>query len=51
MIGGLAIGLAESFTKAYISSSLTDAVVFGILIVVLVIRPTGFFGRPFNEKV
>lgn len=51
VIGGLAIGLAESFTKAYISSSLTDAVVFGILIVVLVIRPTGFFGRPFNEKV
>ncbi|HPE15382.1 MAG TPA: branched-chain amino acid ABC transporter permease [Oscillospiraceae bacterium] len=51
VIGGLAIGLAESFTKAYISSTLTDAVVFGILILVLVIRPTGILGRPFNEKV
>ncbi|MDR1916027.1 MAG: branched-chain amino acid ABC transporter permease [Synergistaceae bacterium] len=51
MIGGLCIGIAESLTKGYISSQLTDAVVFGILIVVLLIKPSGMFGRRMNEKV
>ena len=51
VIGGLLIGLAESLTKGYISSSLADAVVFGILIVVLLIKPTGLLGRKINEKV
>lgn len=50
-IGGLLIGVAESLTKGYISSSLADAIVFGILIVVLIIRPTGLLGRNVNEKV
>lgn len=51
MIGGLCIGIAESFTKGYISSQLADAVVFGILIIVLLIKPTGLMGRKINEKV
>jgi len=51
MFGGLCIGIAESLTKGYISSKLPDAVVFGILIVVLLIKPSGIFGRRMNEKV
>jgi len=51
MFGGLFIGVAESLTKGYISSRLPDAIVFGILIVVLVIKPSGVFGRPQSEKV
>lgn len=49
--GGIIIGLSESFTKGYISSSLADAIVFGILIIVLIIKPSGILGRPENEKV
>jgi branched-chain amino acid transport system permease protein len=51
MAGGLCIGIAESLTKGYVSSKLPDAVVFGILIVVLLIRPSGIFGRRLSEKV
>ncbi|HNW03988.1 MAG TPA: branched-chain amino acid ABC transporter permease [Oscillospiraceae bacterium] len=51
MVGGLVIGIAESLTKGYVASSYADAIVFGILIVVLLIKPTGFFGRTMNEKV
>ncbi|MDR3279850.1 MAG: branched-chain amino acid ABC transporter permease [Synergistaceae bacterium] len=51
MVGGLCIGVAESLTKGYISSKLTDAVVFGILIVVLLIKPSGILGLHRNEKV
>jgi branched-chain amino acid transport system permease protein len=51
MLGGLLIGIAESLTKGYISSQLADAVVFGILIIVLLVKPTGIFGRGNSEKV
>ncbi len=51
MIGGLVMGLAESLTKAYISSQLSDAVVFGILIVVLLFKPSGILGKNRKEKV
>lgn len=51
VIGGLAIGIAESLTKGYISSQLADAVVFGILIIVLIIKPTGILGIRSIEKV
>ena len=50
-VGGFAIGIAESLTKGYISSSLADAIVFGILIVTLLIKPTGIFGKNIAEKV
>jgi branched-chain amino acid transport system permease protein len=51
MIGGLFIGLCESFTASYISTKYTDLIVFGILIVTMLIRPTGIFGRPALQKV
>lgn len=51
MIGGLLIGVAESFTIAYISSTFSDAVVFGILIFILLVKPTGLFGKNVREKV
>ncbi len=51
VLGGFCIGIAESLTKGFISSQLADAVVFGILIVVLLIKPTGILGRRVSEKV
>ncbi len=51
MIGGFAIGLAEALVSAAGLSVWKDGVVFAILIVVLVVRPTGILGRPMNEKV
>lgn len=51
MLGGLLMGIIESLTKAYISSQLADAVVFGILILVLLVRPAGLFGKTVREKV
>jgi len=51
MLGGIVMGLAESLTKAYISSQLADAVVFGILIVVLLVKPSGILGKNIREKV
>ncbi len=51
MIGGVVLGVIESLSKAYISSELSDAIVFGVLIIVLLVKPTGLFGKKFNEKV
>ena len=51
MIGGLFIGLCEAFSASYISTKYTDLIVFGILIVTMLIRPTGIFGRPALQKV
>ncbi|NLM48827.1 MAG: branched-chain amino acid ABC transporter permease [Epulopiscium sp.] len=51
MLGGFIMGIAESLTKGYISSQLADAVVFGILIVVLSLKPSGLLGKNVKEKV
>ncbi|MEE0967530.1 MAG: branched-chain amino acid ABC transporter permease [Bacilli bacterium] len=51
MIGGLIIGVAEAFTISYISSAFSDAVVFGILIFILLVKPAGLFGKNVREKV
>ncbi|MFZ0088248.1 MAG: branched-chain amino acid ABC transporter permease [Solirubrobacteraceae bacterium] len=51
MIGGLFIGICESFASSYISSQFTDLIVFGILIATMLIRPTGIFGQPALQKV
>ena len=51
MIGGLILGLVETFGKAYISTQLSDAIVFAVLIVVLLVKPTGLMGRKISEKV
>ena len=51
MLGGMLIGLAESFSQGYISSRFYDLVVFGLLIVVLIVRPTGLLGKADIKKV
>jgi branched-chain amino acid transport system permease protein len=51
MIGGFIMGVAESLTKGYVSTQLADAVVFGILIIVLLVKPSGLLGKNVNEKV
>lgn len=50
-IGGILLGVIEILGKAYISSQLADAIVFAVLIVVLVVRPTGILGKQIQEKV
>lgn len=50
-IGGLLLGIIEILSKAYISSQLSDAIVFGVLILVLMIKPTGILGKKLQEKV
>ncbi len=49
--GGLILGLVEIFGKAYISTQLSDAIVFSILIIVLLVKPTGLMGKKISEKV
>ena len=49
--GGVVLGILEIFGKAYISSQMADAIVFGVLIVVLVVKPTGILGKNIQEKV
>lgn len=50
-LGGLALGVIETLTKAYISTQLSDAIVFAVLIIVLLIKPTGLLGKKISEKV
>jgi branched-chain amino acid transport system permease protein len=50
LLGALIIGQAEGLSAAYISSPMRDAVAFTILVLVLLIRPTGIFGEPTREK-
>jgi branched-chain amino acid transport system permease protein len=51
MLGGLLIGLIEVFWAGYFSSEYKDVAVFGILVLVLIFRPTGLLGKPEIEKV
>lgn len=51
LLGGLLLGIIEIFAKAYISTQLSDAIVFAVLIIVLLIKPTGLLGKKVNEKV
>lgn len=50
-IGGFLLGIIENLSKAYISSQMADAIVFGVLILVLLVKPTGLLGKKMNEKV
>lgn len=51
MIGGILLGIIEILGKAYISSQVADAIVFAVLIIVLLVKPTGLFGKNIQEKV
>ena len=51
MIGGFIIGIAEALIKRYISSALADTLVFALLIIVLLVKPSGLLGRNEREKV
>ena len=51
LLGGILLGIIETFGKAYISTDLSDAVVFAVLIVVLLVKPTGLMGKYVPEKV
>lgn len=51
MIGGILIGVIEILGRAYISPQLADAIVFAVLILVLIIKPTGILGKKISEKV
>jgi len=51
MIGGITIGVVENLSKAYISTQLSDAIMFAVLILTLLIKPLGLFGKKFRVKV
>lgn len=50
-LGGICLGLTESFAKMLNLSQFADAIVFGVLVVVLVIKPAGLLGKKVTEKV
>ena len=51
MLGGIVLGIIESLAKAYISTELADAIVFGVLVIVLLVRPAGLLGKKKLVKV
>ena len=51
MLGGLILGIIESLAKAYISTQLSDAIVFSVLVIVLLVKPSGLLGKMKIEKV
>ena len=51
MLGGVLLGIIESLSKAYISTQLSDAIVFGVLILVLLFKPAGLLGKQKVTKV
>ena len=51
MIGGIILGIIESVSKAFISTELSDAIVFSVLVIVLLVKPSGILGKKKNEKV
>ena len=51
MLGGILLGVIENLAKAYISTELSDAIVFAVLIIILYVKPTGLLGKKTNEKV
>ena len=51
ILGGILLGVIEQLSKTYISTLWADAIVFGVLVVVLVVKPTGLLGKKISEKV
>ena len=50
-VGGLVLGLCESFATGYISSAYEDALAFALLVLILIFRPAGILGKPKVQKV
>ena len=50
-IGGILLGVIEQMSKVYLSTLWTDAIVCGVRVIVLVVKPTGLLGKKINEKV
>lgn len=51
MLGGILLGIIETFSKAYLSTKFSDAIVFLVLIIILLVRPAGLLGKQVQEKV
>ena len=51
MLGGVLLGLVEQLSRTYISTLWSDAIVFGVLVLVLVVKPSGLLGKAVREKV
>lgn len=51
MLGGILLGIIETYSKAYISTQFSDAIVFSVLIVILLVKPAGLLGKQVQEKV
>lgn len=51
MLGGFILGIAETMTKGFLSSQFADAISFAVLIVILLVKPTGIMGGTKREKV
>lgn len=51
MLGGILLGIIEQLSQRYISTLWTNAIVFGVLVLVLVVKPTGLLGKKISEKV
>ena len=51
MLGGILLGIIETFSKAYLSTPFSDAIVFSVLIVILLVKPAGLLGKQIQEKV
>ena len=51
MLGGILLGIIENFAKAYLSTQFSDAIVFGVLIIILLVKPAGLLGKYVPEKV
>ena len=51
MLGGILLGIIENFSKAYISTQFSDAIVFSVLIIILLVKPAGLLGKQIQEKV
>ena len=51
MLGGVLLGIIETFSKAYLSTQFSDAIVFSVLIIILLVKPAGLMGKQVQEKV
>ena len=51
MLGGILLGIIETFSKAYLSTQFSDAIVFSVLIIILLVKPAGLLGKQIQEKV